>query len=305
MKYDKVAEHITNWLKNYVENTPGVKGFVIGVSGGIDSAVSSTLCAKTGLPLIVVEMPIHQDYRQVTIAGNHIKWLKENFPNVTSTEVDLSKTFDDLYTILTFSPGAGFGDDMSFGRTKNLALANTRSRLRMVTLYAIANLHQYIVCGTGNKVEDHGVKFFTKYGDGGVDISPIGDLMKSDVYALGKEMGLIEEILNTVPTDGLWEGSPTDEDQIGATYDELEWAMNFVDENWFWETGMECKGFLDYDFETNKSKVCKEDFNLSGREKEVLKIYLKMHETGAHKMEMPPVCLIPDEYKTSLEEELV
>lgn len=275
MKYYMIAEHITDWLKNYATSN-NLKGFVIGVSGGIDSAVSSTLCARTGLPLLVVEMPIHQESGQVTLANNHIEWLKRNFDNVRSVKVDLTETFDTIKKSLNL-------DD---NEKTNLSLANTRSRLRMVSLYSLAMVNDSIVCGTGNKVEDYGIKFFTKFGDGGVDVNPIGDLMKSEVYLLGNEMGLIDSVLKAIPTDGLWEGSPTDEDQIGASYDELEWAMEFIKENWFWETGMENSGFLRYD-----------ESSISNREKEVLSIYLKRHDQGKHKMEMPPVCYIPQEYK--------
>jgi NAD+ synthase len=273
MKYDKVAQHITDWLKEYVESN-NLKGFVIGVSGGIDSAVSSTLCAKTGLPLLVVEMPIHQEAGQVTLANNHIDWLKENYPNVRSTRIDLSPTFDSLEDGLF---GIGNSDfDGTDSQKEKLAMANTKSRLRMVTLYSLAMVNDSIVCGTGNKVEDYGIKFFTKFGDGGVDLNPIGELMKSEVYLLGAELGLIDGILNAVPTDGLWEGSPTDEDQIGATYDELEWAMNFIDDN------RKNPYYLD---------------TLSPREVEVLDIYSKRHNQGKHKMEMPPVCDIPNDYR--------
>ncbi|CAG7581175.1 MAG: NH(3)-dependent NAD+ synthetase NadE [uncultured marine phage] len=266
MNYTGVADHITRWLKEYVESNP-IKGFVIGVSGGIDSAVASTLCARTGLPLLVVEMPIHQMEDQVTTAKKHITFLKTNFDNVRSVEVNLTSTFDYFKNSLSETSDFDGTDENKEG----LSLANLRSRLRMTTLYSLATMNDFIVCGTGNKVEDFGVFFYTKYGDGGVDVSPIADLMKSEVYALGAELGLIEEVLNAVPTDGLWEGSPTDEDQIGASYDELEWAMNFL------ESG--------------------EERNMSEREKEVMEIYQSRHKSGLHKSEEIPVCEIPNELR--------
>jgi NAD+ synthase len=283
-----VAKHIVEWLKGYVEKS-GAKGFTIGVSGGIDSAVTSTLCAKTGYPVIAVEMPIHQSEDQVNRAQDHINWLKENYKNVSDVRVDLTDTYETFANLLNLEGN------------KKLALANTRSRLRMVSLYAIANDKGYLVCGTGNKVEDIGIKFFSKYGDGGVDISPIGDLLKSEVYLLGEHMGIIDEILSCEPSDGLWtgmgEGSQTDEQQIGASYDELEWAMDFYEKNWYWEQGMENEGFLDYDFEKNSTIVGSDPVGLSDREKEVLKIYINRHNAGKHKMEMPPICSIPSDLK--------
>lgn len=275
MNYKGVVDHITGWLRNYVESN-SIKGFVIGVSGGIDSAVTSTLCARTGLPLLVVEMPIHQMEDQVTTAKKHISFLKDNFDNVRSVEVNLSSTFDNIKESL----------DLGDTEKSNLALANTRSRLRMSTLYAFATMNDSIVCGTGNKVEDFGIKFFTKFGDGGIDISPIADLMKSEVYALGAELGLIEEVLNAVPTDGLWEGSPTDEEQIGATYDELEWAMQFTEKY----KGTRKGNLIVYDRET---------LNITDRQMEVLDIYNSRSITGQHKMEMPPVCKIPINLKNN------
>lgn len=286
MKYIEISKYITDWLKDYVISNK-LNGFVIGVSGGIDSSVASTLCAKTGLPLLVVEMPIHQNVDEVSLGKSHIEFLKNNYPNVRSIEVDLTSTFDTMKGVLNL----GNGDKV------NLSLANTRSRLRMTTLYSFATLDNFIVCGTGNKIEDYGINFFTKFGDGGCDLNPLGDLMKSDVYELGRVLGLGDDVLSAVPTDGLFDGSPTDEDQIGASYDELEWAMRFVEDNWYWETGMENSGELDYDFDTNKTKIYKTDLNLTDREKEVLKIYLDRHSKGSHKMKMPPICHIPDKLK--------
>jgi NAD+ synthase len=268
---EKVADYITQWLKEYVDNNP-VEGFVIGISGGIDSAVSSTLCVRTGFPLVVVEMPIHQDPNQVTRAKEHIQFLKDNYENVTSVEVDLSNTYDGLYDSLRQD---GVDDDKF-----NFTMANTRSRLRMVTLYSIAGQKNLLVCGTGNRVEDFGIGFYTKYGDGGVDISPIGDLMKTEVYEVAKALGISRDIINAAPTDGLHTDGRTDEDQIGATYPELEWAMEYVDEYTAYdETGQE---YFDD----------REAFMLNDREKEVLAIYLSFHNANKHKMEEIPVCSI-------------
>jgi NAD+ synthase len=206
-------QHISNWLKEYLESNK-LDCFVIGVSGGIDSALTSTLCAQTGKKTLVISMPIHQAEDQLQRAHNHIQWLKEKYLNVESFEFDLTNTFETFKSL--------------FSVENKLALANSRSRLRMVTLYQIAGTYKGLVVGTGNKVEDFGVGFFTKYGDGGVDISPIADLTKTEVRQMAKELGVIEEILIAKPTDGLWEDNRTDEDQIGATYEELEWAMEYT-----------------------------------------------------------------------------
>ncbi len=262
MKTQLVIDHIVDWLKTYATNA-GIKGFVVGVSGGIDSGLTSTLCAKTGLNVICLEMPIHQAESQVTRAQEHIKQLKERFPNVSSERVDLTPVFEDLKSAVpNVEPSAQL----------DLSLANTRARLRMTTLYYFAGLHGYLVAGTGNKVEDFGVGFYTKYGDGGVDLSPIADLMKSEVYALAKELGVPESIQKAAPTDGLFGDSRSDEDQIGASYDELEWAMKQQD--------------------LGKST---EDFE--GREKEVFNIYIRLNKANQHKMNPIPVCEIPSELK--------
>jgi NAD+ synthase len=264
-----VVDYITQWLKDYI-NKSGTKVFVMGVSGGIDSAVVSTLCARTGFPLVVVEMPIHQDKDQVTRAKNHIQFLKDNYDNVSSVEVDLTSTYDGMVNILRQED---VSDEQFF-----FTMANTRSRLRMVTLYGIAGQKGLLVCGTGNRVEDFGIGFYTKYGDGGVDISPIGDLMKTEVYEVAKALGVNQEIINAKPTDGLHGDSRTDEDQIGATYPELEWAMEYVDDY-----------TIDGEFDD------REAFMLNEREKEVLAIYLSFHNNNKHKMEPIPVCGLPSD----------
>jgi NAD+ synthase len=272
LNYAMVKHRISDWLFNYATNSKQ-KGYIIGVSGGIDSAVCSTLCAMTGLPLTVVRMSIHQAADQADRGAKHIEWLKANFPNVKSLDIDLTEAYDKEIELLTKS-GAfeGIDKDKLF-----LTCGNTRSRLRMVTLYGIGGAHNLLVCGTGNKVEDYGVGFFTKFGDGGIDLSPIGDIVKSEVYALGKELGIIQEILEARPTDGLWDDGRTDEDQIGATYDELEWAMDFCDKAPTVEefiAGHEPSYFAP----------------LSDRQKNVIRIYWKRHTANAHKMVMPPVC---------------
>ncbi len=256
---DKVNSHIVTWLKNYAA-TAQVNGFVVGISGGVDSAVTSTLCAQTGLPTLCVEMPIHQAITQVNRGREHIEQLKKRFENVTNTETDLTTVFE------TFKNNVPTTNDLA---KLNLSLANTRARLRMTTLYYYAGIHGLLVAGTGNKVEDFGVGFYTKYGDGGVDLSPIADLMKSDVYALGEYLEIPESILVAAPTDGLFGDDRSDEDQLGATYDELEWAM----------------------LETEKGNPT---VNLSERQQIVLSIYEKLNRINQHKMNPIPVCIIPN-----------
>ena len=249
-----ISEQIQSWLKEYITDSKQ-KGFVIGVSGGIDSAVVSTLCAETGLPTIVVSLPIKEKVGH-NLSLEHIKNLCDKYSNVKSVEVDLTNTFESFYNSVTHDSDVD-----------NLSMANVRSRLRMITLYHVAQSNGMLVVGTGNKVEDFGIGFYTKYGDGGVDISPIADLMKSEVYELGKYLGVTENILKARPTDGLWTDGRTDEDQIGATYDELEWAMKYL------ETGI-----LDY-------ATCPD----IDRQREVLKIYTSRHNANKHKMNPIPV----------------
>ena len=256
MKTAKVIQHIVNWLKTYCDEA-GLNGFVVGISGGIDSAVTSTLCAKTEKKTLLLNMPIYQASEQVSLAAEHMERLEKNYECVRGITTDLSPAFQILEK--TFPP------DIQDG----LTMANTRSRIRMVTLYAYATHHRMLVVGTGNKVEDFGIGFFTKYGDGGVDISPIGDLMKSEVYLIGKELGISGAILNAPPTDGLWSDNRTDESQIGATYAELEEAIRL-------EAGSEAED------------------QLSPRQKEVLGIYQRLHQANRHKMEPIPFVKIPE-----------
>jgi NAD+ synthase len=210
----KLEKQISNWLTDYLKNN-NLDAFIVGVSGGIDSAVVSTLCAITGIKTYVVIMPIHQKEEETNRGQEHCGWLKKKYPNVESIKVDLTSTFDHFRSIFPKKVD------------NKLALANSRARIRMTSLYLIAGNNNGIVVGTGNKIEDFGVGFFTKYGDGGVDISPIADLMKSEVFNLGRDLGIVDSIMNAKPTDGLWEDDRTDEDQLGLSYDELEWAMKF------------------------------------------------------------------------------
>lgn len=254
MNTASVIKHITAWMHDYNLNA-GTKGFVVGVSGGIDSALTSTLAAKTGAPVLCLEMPIHQSKDQVNRAMEHIEWLKFNFPNVAMETVNLTPIFDQFIMAVPESKV----DQVE------MALVNTRARLRMTALYYFAASKGMLVAGTGNKIEDFGIGFFTKYGDGGVDISPIADLTKTEVYALAKHLNIVQSIQQAPPTDGLWGDDRTDEDQIGASYPELEWAM---------------------DFDGDES-------SLSERKKEVLAIYKRLNRMNRHKMEPIPVCKIP------------
>ncbi len=274
MNFSSIAEHIVGWLKHYAEAN-FQKGFVVGVSGGIDSALTSTLCAMTGLPTLLLEMPIHQPLQQVSRAQEHIKQLQDRFSNVTGKRVDLTSSFDSLIADWENSEDA---------HVMHLTNANTRSRLRMLTLYYHAGIRQSLVAGTGNKIEDFGVGFFTKYGDGGVDISPIADLTKSEVSKLAELVGVPHSILIAPPTDGLWEDDRSDEDQIGASYPELEWAMNWCEKhghrkNGKWEFSL-------FDLE-----------NVGERQRTVLQIYTRLNNANQHKMLPIPVCIIPSELK--------
>jgi NAD+ synthase len=264
MNIPGAIDHITDWLRAHCERT-GQRGFVVGVSGGVDSALTSTLCARTGLPTLCVEMPIHQAHAQVQRAQDHITWLRERHPNVRLEVVQLTAVFDALVAALPKD------DDP---RQLELSLANTRARLRMTTLYYFAGVLRYLVAGTGNKVEDFGVGFFTKYGDGGVDLSPIADLTKTEVFAMARELGVIESILRAKPTDGLWGDDRSDEDQIGASYPELEWAMDLR--------------YRGVDIRHQE---------LTDRQHQVLAIFDQRHAANRHKMEPIPVCLIPEGFR--------
>ena len=255
---EKIVSHIVEWLKDY-QRKSNMNGFVVGVSGGIDSAVTSTLCSLTNAPVLCVEMEIHQDTKQVSRANEHIEWLEGKFDNVTHQNISLTAVFESFVSGL---PTTHKKDEQL------LSLANTRARLRMTTLYYFAALHRYLVAGTGNKVEDFGVGFYTKYGDGGVDLSPIADLLKSEVYELAQHLGIIESIQKAAPTDGLWSDNRTDEEQMGANYNDLEWAMKQI------EINPSLKG-------------------LDQEQLDIIRIYKNFNQQNQHKMNPIPVCQIP------------
>ena len=244
MKPLEKAQFISNWIKDYVEKMPSkAQSLIIGISGGIDSSVSSTLSAMTGIKTIVLSMPIKQKSSQHDLSLKHQEWLIKNFNNVEAHTLNLDKLFETFEGTLS-----NFDSE--------LGMANSRARIRMITLYQVASANKGIVVGTGNKVEDFGVGFYTKYGDGGVDISPIADCNKSEVWEIGKSINILPEIIEAAPTDGLWDDGRTDEGQLGLKYEELEEAMNNV--------------------------------NSINREK-----YEKIRKMKLHKMEPIPVCKIP------------
>lgn len=259
MQTQAVIDHIVDWLTDYLDQAR-LHGFVVGVSGGIDSAVTATLCAMTGRVVLALNLPLFQAPDQTCRSAAHIRWLRERHSRVEAVTVELTPVFESLQRVL---PRAVQDD---------LTLANTRSRLRMLTLYAFSTHYQMLVVGTGNRVEDFGVGFFTKYGDGGVDLLPIADLMKSEVYALARAMGILPEIIQAPPTDGLWPDNRSDESQIGAGYDELEWAMAFD----------AAKG---------------DERDLDSRQREVLAIFRRFNRINHHKMVPIPVCTIPSRIK--------
>ena len=239
------VQFISNWIKDYTEKMPSkAQSLVIGISGGIDSSVSSTLCAMTGIKTIVLSMPIKQKSSQHDLSLKHQEWLVKNFDNVEAHTLNLDKLFETFESTLS-----NFDSE--------LGMANSRARIRMTTLYQVAAANKGIVVGTGNKVEDFGVGFYTKYGDGGVDISPIADCNKSEVWEIGKSLNILQEIIEAAPTDGLWDDGRTDEGQLGLKYAELEEAM------------------------TNTNSI--------NREK-----YEKIRKMNLHKMEPIPVCKIPN-----------
>ena len=245
MRPTEKVKFISNWIKNYVDNMPTKAGsLVIGISGGIDSSVSSTLSAMTGIKTIVLSMPIKQKSHQHDLSIKHQEWLVKNFKNVEAHTINLDELF------LAFNASLSKFDNEH-------GMANSRARLRMTTLYQVAAANKGIVVGTGNKVEDFGVGFYTKYGDGGVDISPIADCNKTQVWELGKELGILQEIIDAPPTDGLWDDGRTDEGQLGLKYNELEEAM--------------------------------ENPNSPNRVK-----YENIRKQNMHKMEPIPVCIIPN-----------
>ena len=252
--YENLSIKIQDWIKSYV-NENGISTLIVGVSGGIDSAVVSTLCAETGIPTIVVGMPINSSPENTKLSDLQISLLTAKYDNVEGYYIDLAPLLESFKSHKAF--------DKRFN--SELGFANTKSRLRMVSLYQIAASVGGIVVGTGNKVEDFGVGFYTKYGDGGVDISPIADLYKSEVRELGKLLGIPQDIINAEPTDGLWEDNRIDETQIGSTYDELEWAMEYGMDKW------------------------SEQLELTGKERIILTTYANFNTKNKHKMVSIPI----------------
>jgi NAD+ synthase len=255
-------KHITKWIRGYARSAK-IDTLVVGISGGIDSSVVSALCAETGLPTIVVQMPIRQNKKLDNRSTMQATWLQERYKNVTHVSMDLTPVF----TAFEKKIQPFCAPEQEPNPQEQLAFANSRARLRMMTLYQIAQSHSGIVVGTGNKVEDFGVGFFTKYGDGGVDISPIGDCMKTAVWDMGREFGLPQEIIDAEPTDGLWDDDRTDEGQLGMSYPDLELAMQQAESN----SGVDNK-----------------------KEKLNLKKYQAIRAKNLHKMEPIPVCIIPE-----------
>lgn len=251
MSLELRSKNIENWLANYLDKS-GLECFIVGVSGGVDSALVSTLCARTGKPTYVFNIPIRSTEVNTSFSTKQCEWLEDVYSNVKSETVDLTETYDTYRTNL-------------LGRIEDngLAYANTKSRLRMVLLYQYATTLRGLVVGTGNKVEDFGVGFYTKYGDGGVDLSPIADLTKTQVRELAKYVGVSQDILTAPPTDGLWEDSRTDEEQIGASYEELEWAMDYIDNS--------------------------RDYETTPRQQEVIEIFMGYRQRNRHKMLPIPV----------------
>jgi NAD+ synthase len=261
--YEELKNKITGWIGDYILQNPSIKSLVVGVSGGIDSAVVSTLCAETGLPTYVLSMPLHSISKNDALSDDYTDYLEKKYDNVTKIRIDLTSVYDQLISSFDYWTGSG---KLTLN---NLANANTKSRIRMVTLYQVAGNVSGIVVGTGNKVEDYGVGFYTKYGDGGVDIAPIADLYKTEVWELGKHLGVDQRIIDAPPTDGLWEDSRTDEDQIGASYELLEWVMEsrIIDSS--------------YDSEALTMWMDKE---LTEEQKSAIKQYKKFNTQNKHKM---------------------
>lgn len=271
MNCNAVEQIIVDWLKDYLKKS-NQEGFVVGISGGVDSALVSTLCALTKYPTLLLSLPIHQSADQIKRARDHMTWLVGQAAagqkdNVALAEVDLTEPFTTLKHHLR---GEVQEDE--------LAMANTRSRLRMTILYAYAGHNGYLVAGTGNRVEDFGIGFCTKFGDSAVDISPIGDLSKTQVWELAKYVGVSAEIIMAVPTDGLWADNRGDEAQIGASYAELEWAMGIC----------ETKNYSDPLFYPSTTGI-----KFTPRQEIVLQIYLQRHASSRHKFSPIPVCAIP------------
>ncbi|WP_185856146.1 NAD(+) synthase [Blattabacterium cuenoti] len=262
----KTIKHIVSWLKEYIKKSQS-NGFIIGISGGIDSSVTSVLVAMTTHPTITLEMPILEKKKNF-LSQKHINFLKSKFINVHSLKRDLSCLLNNFCTVVNTDDN-NVTTITEIKKNKNLALANIKSRLRMMTLYYYANIKNYLVVGTGNKIEDFGVGFFTKYGDGGVDLHPIADLTKSEIRSIAKELNILDCIQNAIPTDGLWDDQRSDEEQLKASYEELEWAMKMSE------------------------KKLKRISSFKERKYEIMKIYQTLHKKNIHKMIPIPVCKIP------------
>ena len=257
--YENLSNKIQEWIINYASEN-NLQVLVVGVSGGIDSAVVSTLCAKTGIPTIVVGMPINSNSENTRLSDLQIALLSKTYSNVEGFNIDLSPVFESFKSHKAFEKS--FNSELGF--------ANTKSRLRMISLYQIAASVSGIVVGTGNKVEDFGVGFYTKYGDGGVDISPIADLYKSEVRELGRLLNVPQEIIDAEPTDGLWDDNRVDETQIGASYDDLEWVMEYGLKKW------------------------EDDLKLTQKEMNVISSYLSFNTKNKHKMVSIPIFDLKD-----------
>jgi len=251
MNLSKTCNFIAKWIKEYSKKH-GNKTLVVGVSGGIDSALTSTLCAISGVKTLLVSIPIHQRTQEVNNATTHMEWLEKDYSNIETMNIELTNLFEEYVSTIPLKYQCELG------------FANSRARLRMTILYQMATKENGLVVGTGNKIEDFGIGFFTKYGDGGVDISPIADLTKSEVKELARFCQVDKKIMEADPTDGLWEDGRTDEIQIGATYKDLEWAM---------------------DFNGNRKT--------NDKEQRILEIYKKFNAQNKHKMSPIPICKIP------------
>jgi NAD+ synthase len=265
--YSELESRIVSWIREYADNN-FIKALVVGVSGGIDSAVVSTLCARTGIPTFALTMPLASKMDNTILSNAHATFLKETYDNVNVQNVELSSTYDQLLKSIDWWTDAHGGEKGTF-TSNNLANANTKSRLRMVTLYQVAGSVGGIVVGTGNKVEDYGIGFYTKYGDGGVDIAPIADLYKTEVRELGRHLCVDQRIIDAAPTDGLWDDSRTDETQIGASYEDLEWVM-------------ESKIFNNHENPESLNQWMGNE--LTSQQKTAIKQYGKFHRQNEHKM---------------------
>lgn len=265
--YAELESRIVSWIREYADNN-AINALVVGVSGGIDSAVVSTLCARTGIPTFVLTMPLASKLDNTILSTSHATYLRETYSNVVMQNVELSSTYEQLLKSIDWWTDMHGGEKGTY-TSNELANANTKSRLRMVTLYQVAGSVGGIVVGTGNKVEDYGIGFYTKYGDGGVDIAPIADLYKTEVWELGRHLGVDQRIIDAAPTDGLWEDSRTDEAQVGASYEDLEWVMDseiFIHEK------------------NPESATMWRGVPLTDQQKSAIKQYGKFHRQNKHKM---------------------